>query len=322
MANLFSLCNQIEQFLQDNDQPTIDRLIRWLEVRLKWKEEKTSGHDPSSSQGKSLINTSQIFLCPCGHRYSLRFSMADLLASTDESISADSTRSTTTEEKALSPIVSACKRVKTTIAENHSSKLLICTHCQIRLHTRETFLQHYSMHQQGYSFCKRCFQFYLIANGQNQMHDCERGKSVSTNNETVRQTKCDELHSLEQLIPPDTLEQPESNAIGKLVCERRTRDFLVVLSEHANEHDAVSAARLTRFGLPILTDSIVEMTLPDGKRQFRCPLCLNSYVNRSGLNRHYITHSSQDLWKVGQCYGVVRRAPCTHPIPFRMSILW
>lgn len=72
------------------------------------------------------------------------------------------------------------------------------------------------------------------------------------------------------------------------------------ISEYLPERQSSTAARLTRFGLPILTDSIVEIVQPDGKRQYRCPLCLNSYVNRSGLNRHYITHSSQDLWKVGQ----------------------
>lgn len=81
--------------------------------------------------------------------------------------------------------------------------------------------------------------------------------------------KLDELQSLEQLIPPDTTEPSNT-------------------------------ARMTQFGLPKLTDSMVEIIHSDGKRQFRCPLCFNSYVNRSGLNRHYITHSSQDLWKVGR----------------------
>ena len=61
----------------------------------------------------------------------------------------------------------------------------------------------------------------------------------------------------------------------------------------------MNSSGITHFGLPKLTDSIVEIIHSDGKRQFRCPLCFNSYVNRSGLNRHYITHSSQDLWKVG-----------------------
>jgi hypothetical protein len=70
--------------------------------------------------------------------------------------------------------------------------------------------------------------------------------------------------------------------------------------EYMRDHETSSSARLTHFGLPKLTDSIIEVIQPDGKRQFRCPLCFNSYVNRSGLNRHYITHSSQDLWKVGQ----------------------
>lgn len=81
-----------------------------------------------------------------------------------------------------------------------------------------------------------------------------------------KEKKFDELQSLEQLIPPDTTEPTP----------------------------------LTQFGLPKLTDSMVEVIHSDGKRQFRCPLCFNTYVNRSGLNRHYITHSSQDLWKVGR----------------------
>lgn len=88
----------------------------------------------------------------------------------------------------------------------------------------------------------------------------------SSKSHDCEERKLDELQSLEQLIPPDTTEP----------------------------------ARLTQFGLPKLTDSMVEVIHSDGKRQFRCPLCFNSYVNRSGLNRHYITHSSQDLWKVGR----------------------
>jgi len=156
MSNLFSLCNTIEEFLQKNDQNSINQFLNWIKQRL------------NISSDKSLINTSQLFNCQCGHRYSLRF---DIIKD-DEKI----------------------------------------------------FRSNY------------------------------------------QQRKIDELQSLEQLIPPDTIE-----------CEQN----------------------ITHFGLPKLTDSIVEIIHPDGKRQFRCPLCFNSYVNRSGLNRHYITHSSQDLWKVG-----------------------
>jgi hypothetical protein len=156
MSNLFSLCNTIEEFLQKNDQNSINQFLNWIKQRL------------NISSDKSLINTSQLFNCQCGHRYSLRF---DIIKD-DEKI----------------------------------------------------FRSNYE------------------------------------------QRKIDELQSLEQLIPPDTIE-----------CEQN----------------------ITHFGLPKLTDSIVEIIHSDGKRQFRCPLCFNSYVNRSGLNRHYITHSSQDLWKVG-----------------------
>jgi len=156
MANLFSLCNNIEEFLQKNDQNSINQFLNWIKQRL------------NISSDKSLINTSQLFNCQCGHRYSLRFD--------------------------------------------------------------------------------------IIKDDEKIFH---------SNNE---QRKIDELQSLEQLIPPDTTEREQN---------------------------------ITHFSLPKLTDSIVEIIQPDGKRQFRCPLCFNSYVNRSGLNRHYITHSSQDLWKVG-----------------------
>jgi hypothetical protein len=157
MANVFSLCNDIEEFLQKNDQNSIDQFLQWIKQRLNIS---------SNHLDKSLINTSQIFSCQCGHRYSLRFEIIK--------------------------------------------------------------------------------------------------------DELNEQRKIDELQSLEQLIPPDNIEQEQMNSTN-----------------------------ITRFGLPKLTDSMVEIIHPDGKRQFRCPLCFNSYVNRSGLNRHYITHSSQDLWKVG-----------------------
>jgi hypothetical protein len=156
MANVFSLCNDIEEFLQKNDQNSIDQFLQWIKQRLNIS---------SNHLDKSLINTSQIFSCQCGHRYSLRFEL------------------------------------------------------------------------------------------------CEKSSDCNSK-------KIDELQSLEQLIPPDTTES--------------------------------NSTRITQFGLPKLTDSMIEIIHTDGKRQFRCPLCFNSYVNRSGLNRHYITHSSQDLWKVGK----------------------
>jgi hypothetical protein len=73
----------------------------------------------------------------------------------------------------------------------------------------------------------------------------------------------------------------------------------LILLDYATDNETINSSRVTHFDLPKLTDSVVEIIHSDGKRQFRCPLCFNSYVNRSGLNRHYITHSSQDLWKVG-----------------------
>jgi hypothetical protein len=182
MANIYSLCNDIEQFLQQNDQNSINQFLNWIQQRLNIS---------SDNIDKSVINTSQIFRCQCGHRYSLRFSI-----------------------------------IKDEFNEKSEEKFFLCHQCQIHLNNHEEI----------------------------QSHNCE-------------QRKIDELKSLEQLIPPDTIEQEQTNR--------------------------------THFGLPKLTDSMVEIIHPDGKRQFRCPLCFNSYVNRSGLNRHYITHSSQDLWKVG-----------------------
>ncbi len=183
MANVFALCQEIEQFLQGNDQKSINQFLSWIKQRLNISSENLD---------QSLINTSQRFTCQCGHRYSLRFEI-----------------------------------IKDELNEN----------------------------QQNLRFCKRCFQSFN--NEQMKLHDCQ-------------QRKIDELQSLEQLIPPDTTEQEPINPTSE-----------------------------TRFGLPKLTDSMVEIIHSDGKRQFRCPLCFNSYVNRSGLNRHYITHSSQELWKVG-----------------------
>lgn len=159
MANLNSLCNDIEKFLEENDENSIKEFLQWIKQRLNISLENFQ------YQEKSLINTSQIFHCQCGHRYSLHF------------------------------------------------------------------------------------------------------KIVNENNE---QKKIDDLKSFEQLIPPDIIEQEQINSINN-----------------------------NYFDLPKLTDSLIEIIHSDGKRQYRCPLCFNSYVNRSGLNRHYITHSSQDLWKVG-----------------------
>lgn len=160
MANVFSLCNDIEQFLQQSDKNSRNQFINWLKYRLNISSIKNLDYPLSDK-----INTSQLFICQCGHRYSLHFSITD-----------------------------ECK------SEIHnSSRSFLCTQCQIPLNTRETFLNHYSMHQQGYLFCKRCFQFYN--DEQIKSHDCE-------------QRKIDELQSLEQLIPPDTMEQQDSNVIG------------------------------------------------------------------------------------------------------------
>ncbi|CAF1176163.1 unnamed protein product [Rotaria sordida] len=255
MANVFSLCNDIEQFLQQSDKNSINQFLNWLKSRLNissYSNLRKFEYFHSENSEKSLINTSQIFICQCGHRYTFRFTI-DNLIETDEFDE---------NEKQY--------KINTTKLHN-SSKYFLCNQCQIRLHTHETFLNHYSMHEKGYIFCKHCFQFYN--NDQTKLHNCE-------------QRKLDELQSLEQLIPPDTIEQQQhqqqnSNQIN-----------------YINDNDRSSSTRITRFGLPKLTDSIVEIIHSDGKRQYRCPLCFNSYVNRSGLNRHYITHSSQDIWKV------------------------
>ncbi|CAF0905303.1 unnamed protein product [Adineta steineri] len=138
-----------------------------------------------------------------------------------------------------------------------------------------------------YLFCKRCFQFY--SNEQIKTHDCQ-------------QRKIDELQSLEQLIPPDITEQQQ--------------DFNP--KDYVNDHDSTSTTRMTYFGLPKLTDSIIEIKNTDGKRLFRCPLCFNFYVNRSGLNRHYITHSSQDLWKV-ECQYCGRRYSRKDSLKYHMK---
>lgn len=272
MATLQSLYNDIEQLLQSNDQQAIDQFIQWFRTRTRSNET-----NPSASN----------FSCTCGHRYSLRWSIVQLSNS---------------HESKQSTIDDAQRMKRCPNGNSSTAKLFICTHCQIRLHTRETFLQHYTMHQQGYTFCKRCFQFHHDRNGP---HQCSIGKDEPTQprmNLTqseekklsgIPESKFDELHSLEQLIPPDTAEQTDSAPIV------------------VNDQESSSAARLTRFGLPALTDSVVEVIQPDGKRQFRCPLCLNSYVNRSGLNRHYITHSSQDLWKVG--WYLIHHLDCKSP---------
>ncbi|UJR10426.1 hypothetical protein I4U23_014630 [Adineta vaga] len=231
--NVHSLCNDIEQFLQQTDQNSKNQFLNWLKSRFHVSTDRKNECLPLEKIEKSVINTSQLFVCQCGHRYSLRLAMTD-----------------------------DCHEQPT-----HSTRFYLCTKCQIHLHTREIFLKHYSMHQRGYLFCKSCSQFYN--NEQMKFHDCQ-------------QQKIDELQSLEQLIPPDTNEQEhDSNPIDLM-----------------NNQDTSNSTRIAHLGLPKLTDSITEIRQPDGKRQFRCPICSNSYVNRSGLNRHYITHSSQDLWKV------------------------
>ncbi|CAF1547148.1 unnamed protein product [Rotaria magnacalcarata] len=251
MANVFSLCNDIEQFLQQSDKNSIDQFLNWLKSRFNISSPsniRKSDNYSSESLEKSIINSSQIFTCQCGHRFSFRCTIDNLIETSEFND------------------IDKQSKVNGSKLQN-SSKDFLCNQCQIRLHTHETFLHHYSMHEKGYLFCKHCFQFYI--NDQTKLHDCE-------------QRKLDELQSLEQLIPPDTIEQQQSsNPIN-----------------YVNDHDRSSSTRTTRFDLPKLTDSIVEIIHTDGKRQYRCPLCFNSYVNRSGLNRHYITHSSQDIWKV------------------------
>ena len=141
MANVFSLCNDIEQFLEQSDSNSRNQFLNWIKYRLNISNSKNS--DPIE---KSMINTSQLFLCQCGHRYSLRFIIDD---------------------------------------QSESDK---------QVHVRETF--------SNQSFCERCLQFYN--NNQSNLHDC-------------KQRKIDELQSLEQLIPPDTIEQQQdSSSIGKI----------------------------------------------------------------------------------------------------------
>ncbi|CAF1009660.1 unnamed protein product [Adineta ricciae] len=238
--NLHSLCKDIEQFLQQNDHNSKAQFLNWLKSRLNIPTDETDH--------KSLINTSQLFSCQCGHQYSLRVAITDNF-------------------------------------QEHE-RFDFCTKCQIDLHDHESYRKHYSMHQQGQLFCKCCLQFYT--NEEMETHDCEQGKF-------------NELQSLEQLIPPDTNEQEqESNLMGKIHDISLEKDASRYIQlEFVNDADTSTSARLVHLGLPKLTDSITEIRHPDGKRQFRCPICSNSYVNRSGLNRHYITHSSQDFWKVG-----------------------
>ena len=185
MANVFSLCNDIEQFLQQSDKNSINQFLTWLKSRLNisnYSNTRKSECFPKENTEKSMINTSQIFFCQCGHRYSFRFAIDDL---TDTNDSYENEKQWPTNSSRL----------------QSSSKCFLCNHCQIRLHTYETLLSHHSMHEKGYTFCKRCFQFYN--NDQTKSHDCE-------------QRKIDELQSLEQLIPPDTVEQQQnSNSISK-----------------------------------------------------------------------------------------------------------
>jgi hypothetical protein len=239
MANLFSLCHDSEQFLEHNENDDARRqFVDWLKDRFRLNHDDAASpsdskhsehHDQRVLPDKSVINTSQIFLCACGHRYSLRFSIGHLPASqqTEECPSGDTTKSTMDidEHTATRPDPSACKRFKINERQNarsasnpylHSStssspskstsKLLICTQCQIRLHTRETYLRHSSMHQQGYTFCKRCFQFYPCQADGSELHDCARAKAdrpsknascVKTENNAsvTAETKVDELQS-------------------------------------------------------------------------------------------------------------------------------
>ena len=75
MANVFSLCNDIEQFLQQSDSNSINQFLSWVKYRLNISN--CSNSKKSDPIEKSMINTSQLFLCRCGHRYSLRFIIDD-----------------------------------------------------------------------------------------------------------------------------------------------------------------------------------------------------------------------------------------------------
>ena len=68
MTNVFSLCNDIEEFLQKTDENSKNQFLHWIKYRL----------NISNKTKNSMINTSQIFICKCGHRYSLRFVIDDL----------------------------------------------------------------------------------------------------------------------------------------------------------------------------------------------------------------------------------------------------
>ncbi|CAF0877306.1 unnamed protein product, partial [Didymodactylos carnosus] len=61
------------------------------------------------------------------------------------------------------------------------SKLFICSYCSIRLHSREQISNHESMHQQGYYYCKKCFEFYIpvFDNGQSRSHDCCTNRTIA-----------------------------------------------------------------------------------------------------------------------------------------------
>lgn len=211
MANLISLCNEIEQFIQNNDQQTIDQLINWFEVRLK-------PQDQTKNSSKTIVDASQIFRCNCGQRFSFRLSLNEI----------------SHENKSIDESSSSPKRFKSTINELQNNgqcstnKLLICNDCQIRLHTRETFIQHCSMHQQGFHYCKTCFQFYKLSNEINGRHECDRSK-MSTNSTN------DDLNSLEQLIPPENTEQQETSNLGSLTkmfsCLEHQSYFLFLCSQ-------------------------------------------------------------------------------------------
>lgn len=183
MANVVSLCNDIEQFLQQSDRNSINQFLNWLKARLNistYPNNKKSEYLNSENLEKSIINTSQVFICQCGHRYSFRFRIDNLIEAKAES-----------DDNQHQSITNSIKCYS-------SSKVFLCNQCQIRLHTHETFLKHYSMHEKGYLFCKHCFQFYN--NDQTKSHDCEL-------------RKLDELQSLEQLIPPDTIEHHSNSSL-------------------------------------------------------------------------------------------------------------
>ncbi|CAF1392711.1 unnamed protein product [Didymodactylos carnosus] len=61
------------------------------------------------------------------------------------------------------------------------SSFFICSYCSIRLYSREQFLNHESMHQKGYYYCKKCFEFFIPTydNGQLKSHGCSESRKLA-----------------------------------------------------------------------------------------------------------------------------------------------